>query len=85
MSFMDVVKKSYAKVSKEIKTKPRVCEICRKKETMHDLILKYDNGKFMCDDCAFNFFENLDKYDNIKQVKEITKNKLNDLEKEKIK
>ena len=58
MSFMEEVKKSYNKVSKEIKENSRVCDICGKKETMHDLIFKYDNGKYMCDDCAFNFYEN---------------------------
>ena len=64
MSFMEEVKKSYKKVSKEVKSNPRFCEICGKKETMHDLILKWDNGKYMCDKCAFELFENEEKEKN---------------------
>ena len=61
MSFMDYIKKCYEKVSKEVKTNPRVCAICGKKETMNDLIFKYYNGKYMCDECAFEYYENEDK------------------------
>ena len=43
----------YKKVKKEVMTSPRKCECCGCIETMDNLILKYDNGKFMCDDCAF--------------------------------
>ena len=51
------LKKAYVKVSKQIKENPRICELCGKKETMHDLIFKYDNGKYMCNECAFMFYE----------------------------
>lgn len=50
----------YKKVKKEIDTKPRKCECCGCVETMSNLILKYDNGKFMCDDCAFEEFSDDD-------------------------
>ena len=63
MSFMEMVKNSYKKVSKQVKENPRICEICGKKENMHDLILKYDNGKYMCDKCAFAYYENEDNAD----------------------
>lgn len=57
MPFMDEVKKAYIKVSKQIKENPRICELCGKKETIHDLILKWDNGMFMCSDCAFLYYK----------------------------
>lgn len=59
---MDEVKKSYNKVSKEIKESPRKCDICGSVETMKNLMLKYDNGKIMCDDCAFKSYERGDLF-----------------------
>lgn len=53
MSIQDI----YNKVKKEVDTQPRKCEICGKIESMDDLILKYDNGKFMCDDCMFKYYK----------------------------
>ena len=52
MSIRDV----YNKVKKEVDANPRVCEICGCVETMDNLMLKYDKGKIMCDDCAFIAF-----------------------------
>ena len=52
------IKDVYNKVKKEVDSNPRKCEICGKVETMEDLILKYDNGKFMCDDCMLKYYEN---------------------------
>ena len=52
------IKDIYKKVKKEVDSNPRKCEICGKVETMRDLILKYDNGKFMCDDCMLKYYEN---------------------------
>ena len=60
MTFMDEVKKAYVKVRKQIKECPRICELCGKKETIHDLILKWDNGMCMCDDCAFMYYYSLE-------------------------
>lgn len=35
---------------------PRTCEICGDKETRDNLMLKYDNGKIMCDDCMIKWY-----------------------------
>ena len=54
MSIQDI----YDRVKKEVDSQPRKCEICGKMESMDDLILKYDNGKFMCDDCMLEYYKN---------------------------
>lgn len=54
MSICDVYNK--VKKEKEVDENPRVCDICGCVETMYNLMLKYDNGKIMCDDCAFIAF-----------------------------
>ena len=56
-TFMEAVMSSYKKVQKDLKTNPRKCEICGIVETMDNLILMYDNGKFMCDDCMLDFYK----------------------------
>lgn len=48
---------NYKKLQKEVATNPRKCEICGCVETMDNLILKYDNGKFMCDECMIEFYK----------------------------
>lgn len=60
-TFMEAVISSYNKVQKDLKTNPRKCEICGTVETMDNLILMYDNGKFMCDDCMFEFYKNAER------------------------
>lgn len=41
---------------KNILAKPRTCEICGAKETLDNIMLKYDNGMIMCDDCMINYY-----------------------------
>lgn len=41
---------------KMIKENPRKCDVCQCVETLENIILKYDNGKYMCDDCAYDFY-----------------------------
>ena len=45
---------------KMIKENPRTCDICGCKETLENIILKYDNGKYMCDECMLKFYESED-------------------------
>lgn len=47
----------YNSVKKQVATNPRKCEICGAVETMDNLMLKYDNGKIMCDDCMLEFYK----------------------------
>ncbi len=48
--------KQFNDIIRKIKENPRKCEICGKTETIEDIILKYDNGKCMCDDCAYEIY-----------------------------
>lgn len=41
---------------KSIATNQRICDICGAKETINNIMLKYDNGKIMCDDCAIKTY-----------------------------
>ena len=56
--FMDMVKKGYDMV----KNNPRKCDCCGCIERVDNIILKYDNGKYMCDDCAYNFYEKNEEF-----------------------
>lgn len=51
-----MIKEIYYNVKKEVSHNPRVCDMCGCVETMDNLILEYDNGLFMCDDCAITAF-----------------------------
>lgn len=50
-------KKIYNRVKKRVEENPHKCEICGTVETMDNLMLKYDNGKVMCDECMIKFYE----------------------------
>lgn len=54
---MGIFYDAYQKVKKEVESNPRKCEICGCVETIDNLILKYDNGKFMCDDCMLVYYK----------------------------
>lgn len=54
---MGIFYDNYIKLKTEISKSPRKCEICGCTETMSNLILKWDNGKFMCDECAFEEYD----------------------------
>lgn len=52
---MTEIERIRAKVAKQIAESPRKCDICGKTETIDDLILLYNNGKYMCDDCLLEY------------------------------
>ena len=56
-----MTKKSIYSVIKQIKEKPLKCEMCGKYENIHNVFLKYDNGKVMCDECYFKYYNDLEK------------------------
>ena len=47
----------YKDVKKSVDKEKRKCGICGCQETMTNLLLKYDNGEYMCDDCAFAYYK----------------------------
>lgn len=49
--------RAYKKVLREVNNNPRQCQNCGCCETMDNLILKYDNEKYLCDDCAIAIFD----------------------------
>lgn len=58
------------KVINQIKNNPRHCEICGCKETLHNIILKWDKGKIMCDDCAFKYYNKEDNQNGENNINE---------------
>lgn len=46
----------FKNIKKDIEENPRTCDICNLKETIDNIILKYDNVLYMCDECAFMYY-----------------------------
>lgn len=51
------------KARQEIARNPRKCDLCGEIETVENVMLEYENGLVMCDDCAFKYYEKQEKED----------------------
>lgn len=52
-----IIRNMLKQAVQEIKKNPRKCAVCGITEDIHNVILIYDNGQAMCDECAFEFYK----------------------------
>ena len=58
MGFFEELHRS---VQKKVTEQKLTCGICGCRETMHTAFIRYNNGLWMCGDCALAYFDNLKK------------------------